>query len=248
MKIAIIIPAYNEERRIGNTIDAYHAFFAEQRSNGLEADLLVVLNGCRDNTRSIIEQRQKHMPSLSFIDLPTAGKGLAIKHGFLKALEKEYDQIGFVDADMATAPDQFLALIRRTGAHDGVIASRYMPGSTVTPRRPLMKEWGRRIIYHSLIRILFGLSLHDYQCGAKLFSANTLRTIAPLLTIHQWAFDVELLYLYKKHGFTIQEIPTIWHDQAFSTLTPFRSGMRMLAALVDLRIQHAKKREIKRTH
>lgn len=238
MKLIIIIPAYNEERRIGRTIDTYHAFFDQQRDLGIEADLLIVLNGCYDNTRALIEQRQTIMPHLSFLDLPQAGKGIAIKQGFLHALEKEYDCIGFVDADMATAPEQFLALIHKANTHDGTIASRYMPGSTVTPARPFMKEWGRRIIYHSLIRTLFGLSLYDYQCGAKLFSARTLRTIAPKLTIAQWAFDVELLYLYKRHGFTVQEVPTIWNDQAFSTLTPFRSGIRMLSALIKLRMQH----------
>jgi hypothetical protein len=122
--------------------------------------------------------------------------------------------------------------------NDGIIASRYMPGAQVFPPRPAYKRWGSRLIYEPLVKLLFGLSYYDLQCGAKLFTRATIAKITSYLTIQQWAFDVELLYLCKKFGFTIREIPTVWTDQEDSKLT-LRAGLRMLKQLFSLRLRHS---------
>ena len=141
---------------------------------------------------------------------------------------------------MATAPPYFNELIDyiQKCECDGVIASRYMQGAIVTPARPFIKSWGRKIFYHSLVRALFGLWYKDLQCGAKLFKRKVIETVAPYLTVRQWAFDVELLYLCKKNNFIIKEIPTVWHDQADSKLRVMRSGMRMLGSLFQIKYHH----------
>jgi hypothetical protein len=138
---------------------------------------------------------------------------------------------------MATEPAAFYDLIMNIDDVDGVIASRYMPGAHITPERPAYKRWGSRIIYEPYVWLLFGLSYYDYQCGAKLFKRAVIERITPQLTVAQWAFDVELLYLCKKGGFIIKEIPTVWHDQADSKLT-LRGGLRMFGALFDVWKRH----------
>ncbi len=239
MKISIIIPAYNEEGRIARTMRAYHQFFLEkQLSTHLSFELLIVLNGCKDNTLGVVEKVRDELTSnILIINLPQAGKGLAIKAGFADALTRKNDLIGFVDADMATAPQAFYDLVLKIGDVDGVIASRYMPGAKITPERPAYKRLGSRIIYEPYVWLLFGLSYYDYQCGAKLFKRLVIEKITPQLTVAQWAFDVELLYLCKKNKFIIKEIPTVWHDQADSKLT-LRGGLRMFSALFKVWKQH----------
>ncbi|HRN78519.1 MAG TPA: glycosyltransferase [Candidatus Dependentiae bacterium] len=239
MKLSIIIPAYNEERRIRRTLQAYHQFFTEVKRRGdFDFELVVVLNGCKDNTLGIVQEVASSMDNLYIIDTCDAGKGLAIKLGFADALTRDSDVIGFVDADMATAPEAFDDLVINLDACDGVIASRYMSNSVVYPPRPWIKRWGSRLIYESLVWLLFGLQYDDLQCGAKVFKRHTLQQIVPGLRIRQWAFDVELLCLCKRNGFVIKEHPTVWHDQTGSKLT-LRSGFYMLGSIVKLRLRYS---------
>jgi len=274
MKLSIVIPAYNEEKRIAKTLRTYHAFFSNVRAqNDLDFEFVVVLNGCKDNTIGVVEELRKTCGDIVILDLLEGGKGLAIKAGFADALTRANDLIGFVDADMATLPQHFYDLVlnlvnqdvplNQLGANgeknnlvrsgknnsvrpgvlrdipfDGVIASRYMVGAMVTPPRPKYKRWGSKLIYETWVRLLFGLNYYDYQCGAKLFTRRVIERVTPELTVRQWAFDVELLYLCKRNGFKIKEIPTVWEDQAGSTLTPIRSGLRMLGSVFKLRLKY----------
>jgi len=240
MKISIIIPAHNEESRIERTVRAYHAFFSQkQHEFFLKFELIIVLNGCSDNTNDIVEKvRNEIAGDIVIIDMQESGKGLAIRSGFAHALVREdNDYIGFVDADMATAPEAFFDLIVNVQDCDGVIASRYMPGAQVFPQRPTYKRWGSRLIYEPFVWCLFGLSYYDLQCGAKVFKRAVLEKINHHLTVNQWAFDVELLYLCKKFGFIIKEFPTVWHDQADSKLT-MRGGLKMFGALFKVWCAH----------
>jgi glycosyltransferase involved in cell wall biosynthesis len=240
MKISIIIPAYNEQSRIEKTVRTYHSFFTQKSSDHFFFELIIVLNGCVDNTRAIVNDIQKDLgnDTIIIVETPYAGKGLAIALGFATAVKRtENTLIGFVDADMATLPEAFFDLIENINNYDGAIASRYMPESHITPARPLYKRWGSRIIYEPLVYFLFGLSYYDLQCGAKLFKHHVIAKILPHLTEKQWAFDVELLYLCKKFNFIVKEFPTVWHDQADSKLT-LKGGMGMLSALVKVWKKH----------
>lgn len=233
MKVSIIIPAYNEEIRIAATLKAYDAFF--QKQSNLIYELLVVINGTTDKTVSIVQELQQSMPNLLMIEIEKGGKGLAIAQGFKNSLLRDNDLIGFVDADMATSPDAFYELIQNLTTSDGIIASRYMAGAVVTPARPWIKRWGSKLFFSSLVRLFFGLNYYDTQCGAKLFKRYVIENIVPYLSVQQWAFDVEILYVCKRFGYKIKEFPTTWHDQAGSKLQTFRSGFRMLTTLVKLR-------------
>jgi glycosyltransferase involved in cell wall biosynthesis len=239
MKLSIIIPAHNEERRIEKTIRSYHFFFSQQHiAQKLSFELVVVLNGCKDNTIGVVEKARSELEgNIVIIDMATAGKGLAIKAGFANALVRSNDLIGFVDADMATPPEAFFDLVEHLNDYDGIIASRYMPGAQIFPERPAYKRWGSRIIYEPFVKLFFGLVYYDLQCGAKLFKRRVIETVTQQLTVTQWAFDVELLYLCKKYEFAIKEIPTVWRDQADSKLT-LRGGLRMFGALFKVWWRH----------
>jgi glycosyltransferase involved in cell wall biosynthesis len=236
MKVALIIPAYNEQNRIGKTLESYHAFFNQGITYRIH--FIIVLNGCTDNTLAIVKEKQQKYPNIHIVDIPDAGKGLAIKTGFSHALQHDYDLIGFGDADMATKPEYFYELFKNITDYDGIIASRYMKESKVFPQRPPIKEWGRRLVYQPLVRLLFGLRFADYQCGAKLFKRHVIETIVQYLSVRQWAFDVELLYLCKKYGFAIKEQPTVWYDQADSKLKIRSAGLPMLSNLFRIRWHH----------
>jgi glycosyltransferase involved in cell wall biosynthesis len=243
MKVSIVIPAYAEEKRIGRTLEQYCAHFEQiKQEKNLDYEVLVVVNGQKDNTAQVAQEIGNVYPAIRVMDLPQAGKGLAIQAGFMDALTRENDLIGFVDADMATSPEYFYDLIAKMGTHDGMIASRYMRGSVVTPARPWIKYWGRKLVYDNLVYLLFGLPFHDFQCGAKVFTRKAIAVVAPQLSITQWAFDVELLYLCKKNGFQVQETTTVWHDQAGSKLNMMGSGLKMLKSIVKLRVQHSRLR------
>lgn len=235
-RIAIIIPAYNEAARIQRTLYQYGAFFNTCKE--IEYSLIVSLNGCTDKTKEISNDIKLNGYPIQIIECKEAGKGLAIKNGFLYAIkENKYDYIGFVDADMATRPEYFYELIDNIQQYDGIIASRYMKKSIITPQRPFLKRWGSKLVYESLIYILFGMRYKDYQCGAKLFKTKTIQAVIHELQVKQWAFDVELLYACKIHRFTIKEHPTVWHDQAGSKLK-LSHGIFMLGQLIKLRLQH----------
>lgn len=238
-KVSIIIPAYNEEKRIRDTLESFISYFTTiQNENKLTFEIVVVLNGCTDSTLQVVSQVQQSYGTIYIVNLIEAGKGLAIRAGFADALTRNNDYIGFVDADMATEPQYFYALIEKMDGFDGAIASRYMQGSEVYPPRPWIKRWGSWLIYESLITLLFGLRNHDYQCGAKVFKNKVIETIVPHMVMTKWAFDVEILYLCKKFGFSIREIPTVWYDRAGSKLRML-SGFRMLGSLFMLRFRHS---------
>jgi len=244
INISIIIPAHNEAERILPTLQNYYHFFKELADQQTIAgfELIVVLNGCNDNTGQVVNGYGKKYPEIRVIDMVESGKGLAVKTGFIDALKRPNDLIGFVDADMATRPAFFYDLVREMGVHDAAIASRYMPGAYVYPTRSFVnvKVWGRKIFYHTLIRLLFNLNMYDYQCGAKLFKRQTLSTILEHLTARQWSFDVELLYLTRLFGFSIIEVPTTWFDQTGSKLTVMNAGMKMLVSLFEIKKRHKK--------
>jgi len=240
MKTAIIIPAYNEELRLKKTLDAYYAFLIERCKRGdLDGfELIIVPNGCRDATEHIAREFCATHPYALTVVCDKAGKGHAIATGFHAALLRDHALIGFVDADMATLPHAFFELVTACRQYDGAIASRYMPQSIVIPPRPWIKRWGSRFIYEPLIYVFLGLKFYDMQCGAKLFRPTVIEKIVPLLKMGGWTCDIEILYLCKKFGFTIVEIPTIWEDQAGSKLSIMTSGLSFLRDIITIKKLH----------
>lgn len=215
-KVCIIIPAYNEESRIANTLKTYADYYKNKPE---KTSFLVVANNCSDQTVQVAQKVAEKYKNINIIDFEKGGKGFAVKQGFLWALrsKKHYDLIGFVDADMATLPQYYYDLILACKNHDGAIASRYIKGAVVTPKRP----WGRKLggkFYNWILRTFSGLNYKDTQCGAKIFNRDTIQKVAPLMHETGWSWDLEFLYLCKLFDKDIAEIPTTWSDQPGSRL------------------------------
>jgi glycosyltransferase involved in cell wall biosynthesis len=232
VELSIIIPAYNEEKRIEDTIVSYLSHF-----KGYDCEILIVPNGCKDKTEEIVKNISKKSKKVKYKIIRNAvGKGEALKEGFRIA---EGNLIGFVDADMSTKPKDFEDLIRNIKDNDCIIASRYIKGSVVNPKQKLTRIIASRV-FNSLTRFLFGLKIHDTQCGAKLFKKHAIKKILPKLDITRWAFDVDLLYQIKKHNFKIKEYPTVWKDSMGSTLKIHKAVPEMLLSLTRLRLINSK--------
>lgn len=202
--LTIVIPAYNEAERIAPTLEAYAEEF------GQRAELLVVLNGCTDRTASVVAGVQQRYPEvIRLVDIPEPiGKGGAVKRGMLMAAGQA---IGFVDADGATRPQEFRRLSEKLRQADGVIASRWLPGSEVYNRSSLLRRVASRT-FRLITKTMFHLPYADTQCGAKIFRRKVIETVAAKLQITNMAFDVELLMRARAAGFRVIEEPTVWTD------------------------------------
>lgn len=231
--IELVIPAYNEEQRIARTVVAYLNYFSEE-----VLKISVVLNGCTDNSRAVVEKMQKQYPAgqLKILEIPQASKGAAILAGWQAA---QAEVVGFVDADNATSPQEFNKLIHALEERDGVIASRFMPESKIFQRQSV---W-RTIMSHlfkASVKILFNLPYLDTQCGAKIFRKEVVSRVMPQIRATNMNFDVDLLWQLHRVCADIVEVPTIWYDQpgsaALGTKKQFFSqGIKMFISLLRLR-------------
>ncbi len=234
MKLSIVVPAYNEEFRIGPMLEAYLPYFSERY--GGEVEILVVVNGSHDRTAEIVLSHAARYPILRCLIQPRkVGKGGALIQGFHQARGA---LIGFVDADGATPPAAFDDLVAHIGDAAAIIASRWARGARVTPPQPLSRRIASRL-FNTQVRLFFGLRLTDTQCGAKLMRREALLPLLPHFGITQWAFDVDLLYQLKRGGGRVREIPTTWSDVAGSKIEIGRASLQMFLALVRLRLMYS---------
>lgn len=234
MRISIIIPAYNEEKRIGQTLARYLDFFQKDK-----IEIITVLDGCQDNTIRVVQEYQAKSPEIiKYINIKKrGGKGAATRTGFQNA---KGDLIGFVDADGATSPAEFKRLISEIDGADAVIASRWQKGARVENRTTLRKIVSLSFIL--IVKLLFWLPFADTQCGAKIFKKSVINKILSHLTVNNMVFDVEILYLAKHYGFRIKEIPTVWIDQSSSAflgspLSLLWKSLNMFFTLINLRFK-----------
>ena len=235
MRLSIVVPAHNEEARIGRMLDAYLPHFHQRY--GRDVELIVVVNGTTDRTEQVVAAYQSRFPILRLLVEPARiGKGGALILGF-KAAVGEW--VGFVDADGATPPEAFQDLVDRIGDAGAIVASRWAAGARVSPRQPPARRIASRV-FNLMTRMLFGLRLTDSQCGAKLMRREALQEVLPHLGITRWAFDVDLLFQFKRAGHGIREIPTVWSDVEGSKIEDIgKVSFEMAAALTRLRLLYS---------
>ena len=235
-KIAIIMPARNEEKRIKRTLKAYSEYFEGLRKRKiLEYKMIIAVNNSQDKTLEIAKQHSKNNKNAGYLDLKRPGKGNAIIEGFKEALKSDCTLIGFVDADMSTKPESFYDLIEKMGENHATIASRYVQGAVVEPKQSFRRIIASRI-FNTWIRMTLFLNYKDTQCGAKIFRREAIEKVLPHLSVLEWAFDVDILYTLKKLGFTTKEVPTFWSDKNYSTINFARSGPKMALTVLKLRL------------
>lgn len=247
MRICIVVPAHNEEKRIPLFLEAYSSYFEGLRlQKSIDYEILVVINNTQDKTPEIVRGYARTNPRIRMIEFLQRGKGFAVMEGFKEALLRPNDLIGFVDADMATPPAAFILLVERIGRHQGIIASRWRRDSHVTKQSLLFRF--KSFLFNLIVRSLFGFPYNDTQCGAKLFRRDAIMYVKDKMQITKWAFDIDLLYKLRRAGFSIAETSTTWESKENSTLNLIRASLEMFFAVVRLRLVHSPFRFVVRAY
>ncbi len=230
--LLLLIPAYNEEHRIEPVLRDYGRYFQENYRGNFQ--LVVVLNGCRDNTLGVVKRVAAEYPFISALEFQEAiGKGGALIEGL--KLAPLGDLIGYVDADGATPPHAFHDLVKRMDQADCVIGSRWLPGAVLHQEQSHKRQFASRI-FNFIVRCLFWMNIHDTQCGAKVMKREAVEKIHSSLRIADMAFDINLLYSLKHAGYCILEIPTEWTDKIGSKVTLGHTSLTMLLSAIRVRL------------
>jgi glycosyltransferase involved in cell wall biosynthesis len=234
--ITIIIPAYNEQDRISNTLQKYGAYYQTHYPNNHE--IIVVLNGCKDNTEKVVQDHIKSFSNIRYLNFPQPiGKGGAIKNGF-KAAKGEL--VGYTDADNSTRPEilhRLFAVLELTPSLDCIVGSREITGAVVKN-----KTWKRKITswgFNTLVNLYFNTGLKDTQCGAKVVRKSMIPKIIPNLLLSDMSFDVNFIVDVQKAGGKVLEMPIEWEDDQNSTVKPIKTSILMFMSVTRLKILYS---------
>lgn len=231
LDLSVIIPAYNEEQRIGPTIDSLHAFLAV---SGLSYEIVVVDDGSSDNTVGLVHRIAENMPTLRCIESrPNRGKGHVVRVGMLAAS----GAIRLMtDADGSTAATEIPKLVNaiRVDGVDVAIGSRYSEGASCGKKQPFYRVWWSRAANYVVQRTVVR-GIKDTQCGFKAFTAEAAEATFRLTTIDGWAFDLEALALASRMGFSIRECAVHWTDDERSRINPLGDAWRVVKELFQIR-------------
>jgi glycosyltransferase involved in cell wall biosynthesis len=233
--LLLLIPAYNEEGRIEPVLRDYANYFEKNHPGKFQ--LVVVLNGCVDDTIGVVRRVAGDHPQISALEFPQPiGKGGALIEGL--KLAPLADLIGYVDADGATPPAAYHDLVRRAGQADCIIGSRWLRGAVLHQAQTNKRQFASRV-FHRIVQLLFRMNIRDTQCGAKVMRRQAVEKIHSALRITDMAFDINLLYALKRGGFKILEVPTEWTDKVGSKVTLGRTSLTMLLSTLRLRLVYS---------
>lgn len=229
LKLSVVIPAYNEAKRIRQTLEDVDSYLKKQNYS---YEIIVVDNGSKDETCDIVEHyQQTSIPNLVTLCLSKSigAKGSAVRLGILDYAKGDY--IIFMDADNATPISEiakFWAFLE-SGEYQVVIGSRYRSDSNVARRQPLYRVILSRMS-NLLIQLLAVPGIKDTQLGFKAFTKKAAKDIFSLVTVHGWGFDMEALTIARLHGYKVREVGVLWREQGGShvPLTAYLQSLRDL--------------------
>lgn len=220
--LSVVIPAYNEESRIGSTIAKIRVYLSQQ---AFSYEIMVVDDGSRDKTVELALKALEDLPDYQVLSLrKNCGKGYSVREGMLRARGQT---ILFSDADLSTPIEElgrFLPWLEQE--YEIVIGSRALPDSDIQVRQSLLRESMGKI-FNVFVRLLFLPDIKDTQCGFKLFSRDAARMIFPLLCTSGFSFDVEALVLAHKLGYRIKQVPIVWRNSGQSKVKIISSSLKM---------------------
>jgi dolichyl-phosphate beta-glucosyltransferase len=236
--LSIVIPAYNEERRLPATLDGVTRYLA--RGGWDFSEILVVDDGSRDGTVCAAEDFAARAPSLRVLRNPgNRGKGYSVRHGMLEA---RGDWALFTDADLSTPIDQLETLwsaARECGAQVAM-GSRALDRSLIGVHQPLLRESAGKL-FNVAVRLITGLPFQDTQCGFKLFETRAAREIFQRQRLHRFGFDVEVVFIARQLGYSVIEVPVKWNDVA-GTKVGALSGLSAFLDPVRVRLHQLRGR------
>jgi dolichyl-phosphate beta-glucosyltransferase len=234
--LSIVIPAYNEEERIGQTLGAIREYLAGQ---DYAAEIIVVDDGSRDRTAEKAAEVLRGMKNERIISRRVnAGKGYSVREGILHS---QGELVLFSDADLSTPIEQLEKFLPWLHAgYDVVLGSRAFPGSDIQIRQNFFRELMGKI-FNVFVRLWLITGIPDTQCGFKLFRGKTARAIFSRVKTKGFSFDVEALYLCLRSGYKIKQVPVCWRNSPPSKVRIFKSSAQMLLELIMIRLAHGKK-------
>ena len=235
--ISIIIPAFNEADRVGNSLEKLTTFL---NTRDEEFEVIVVDDASTDNTKAIAESFKDKIENLWVLRLeesPYAGKGLAVNKGVLAA---KGDIVLFTDADFSTPIEEIDKLLEKINSgFDIAIGSRAADRSTVKKKQHILRELMGKT-FNILVRTLTVKGIFDTQCGFKAFRVGTTRQLFENQKIFDFGFDVEILFLAQRQGLKIAEVPVLWFNDQRSTVHPIKDSYRMFLDLLKIRMYYAR--------
>jgi len=226
--LSIVIPAYNEEKRLPASLQAVVEFVLAQ---DYSIEVIVVDNNSKDRTGAIIEQFAAQYPFIRPMFEGTQGKGAAVRSGMLAA--QGYYRF-FADADFSMPVEEINKFLPPQLDHfDIAIGSREAPGAVRYDEPWLRHLMGR--VFNAIVRWFAVPGLEDTQCGFKMFRAEVAEDLFPLQTMNGWSFDVEILYAACQRGYRIIEVPINWHFKPTELIHPLRDSINMFREVFKIR-------------
>ena len=243
LKVSVIIPAYNEEKRIINRIQSLVKYFDKTLK---EYELLIIADGCTDKTPKVVSKYANENPKVRLLNFQERlGKGGAIIEGFKLA---SGDMIVVTDADDSVPPEELSRLVREAEAQDMVIGSRYVKGSRLPTRETFLRYFLGRS-FNAFVKLMFWRmrGINDTQCGAKVLKRYVVDEILRDLFITGFAIDVNLIYSAMRRGFKVKEVGIAYthveHESKVSKAL-FKLVLGMFFSLVKLRVYYSRLRPI----
>ena len=228
--VSVVIPAYNEEGRIVETLKSIHRYF---HGKSLTWQIIVVNDGSTDNTAEVLDTIREEITDLIVIsDSPNHGKGYAVKRG-VEASRGEF--ILFADADNSTPIEELEKFYPHLIDNKVVIGSRYLSESNVVVRQP----WHRAIIGrigNMLIQFLLLEGVKDTQCGFKAFQHDAAREIFSRMRMNGFGFDIEILAIARLLNFSIKEVPVSWYNSPESRVRPVKDALRTFGEVIHIKL------------
>jgi glycosyltransferase involved in cell wall biosynthesis len=231
LDLSIVIPAYNEELRLPRTLDSVFAYL---QARSLRAEILVVDDGSSDRTSEIVASYGNRTPAPRLISNgKNRGKGFSVRHGMLEA---RGEIALFTDADLSTPieeADKLFAAVRNQG-YDGAIGSRALDRSLIEVHQSAIREQAG-IFFNRMVRWILGIGFSDTQCGFKAFRTARARVIFEQQRAERFGFDPEILFLAKRHGLRVAEIPVRWSHDSATKVNVAGDGIHMFLELLRIR-------------
>jgi len=227
--LSVIIPAYNEERRLAASLGQINHYFSAQ---AYDTEVIVVDDGSTDRTPSIVEEFMQQDTTLRLVRAAHGGKGHASKQGVLAS---QGQWLFLCDSDLSMPVEDFAKFMPLLHSdYDIAIASRELPGSRRYGEPKYRHLMGR--VFNWLVRTLAVYDIQDTQCGFKCFRSDAARDIFRAQTINGWGFDVEMLFVAQKRGYRIGEVPIDWYYRSHSKVNPVRDTVNMFREVWKVRL------------
>jgi len=232
-ELSIVIPAYNEERRLGRTLARIRDYFAANQPGIDRIEIVVVDDGSTDGTAGVAREFAREMPYLRLVSNgANRGKGYSVRHG---VLESRGRIALFTDADLSSPIEESSKLLAAIAAgSDVAIGSRAIDRTLIAVRQSRFRETAG-IIFNGFVRLFTGLPFHDTQCGFKAFVRERSRIVFEQQRIEGFGFDPEVLFLAQRHGLRAAEVPVRWAHDPATKVHVFRDSLRMFFDLLYIR-------------